>query len=120
MAVVMVLLLAVVAPVAYLTAGGPGVLAAACAMLLCFAGGVPALLLDTLMSAPELVRRRTILTMLPRFVLPLGCCVAICIVNETMADAGLGIYIVIFFLVMLAVETGLTLAGVAAGDSKRA
>lgn len=120
LAVVMFVLLAVVAPLAWLAGGSSGVVAAAVAMLICLAAGASALLLGSLLKAPELVLHRALITMLPRFGIPMGCCMALFTSNRNMVDAGLSVYIVIFFLVMLAVETGLTVADVSADDSKRA
>jgi hypothetical protein len=101
------LLLALVAtaPVAAYFGGSEGLLAAGTAMAICLLGGILALVLDHLLASFGLAPYSVLIGMIPRMGLPLGLCAIVYVVGGVLARAGLAYYLLVFYPLMLLVET---------------
>lgn len=97
-------------PAAWVVHGGNGLVAAAVALGLCLAGGMGALATDQLLGDPELLVHRVLAGMILRMGLPLGLLLAVYSRGGPLVDVGLGGYVVVFYVVMLASETWMLIA----------
>lgn len=102
-------LYALVAPVAWYLGGLSGVWAASAAAGLCFAGAVLALLIAHLLRAPKHVLYGMLLGMAARMGIPLGSALAYHLRGGGVAEAGLLYYLLVFYPFTLGVETVLSL-----------
>lgn len=109
LALSVLLVAALVVPLAYRSSGVPGVVAAALAALICFAGAAAALLLNDRLRGPDLAAPALLLGMLCRTGLPLVTALVIHLRAKELSEAGLPICLLIFYLLCLAVETWLSL-----------
>ena len=102
----MVIVCALLLPIAYQWKGSPGGWSAAIAGGVCWISGLIALWLVRKDEDPTSVGRM-LWGMLPRMGIPLAACLGVHIHGGTLAKSGFVYYILVFYLVMLAVETGL-------------
>jgi hypothetical protein len=102
------LLYGVTFPVALGVAGRDGVAALTVAAFACLVGMLSALLVDARFSGPNSVLLSWGIGMLLRMGIPLGTCVGVQVAAGRLADAGAAYYFLVFYPVLLAVETGLT------------
>jgi hypothetical protein len=110
LAIAVVLVFLIVAPlIAYL--GGPASLvAAAVAAGVCLAGAAFGLVADGFRRDPADVVRPLLLSMAARMGLPLACGLAVQLRGGPLAEAGFLYYLVVFYLITLAVATTQTLS----------
>ena len=101
----LLLALAAAAPVAAYLGGSEGLLAAGTAMAICLLGGISALVLDHLLGSIGLVPYNVLIGMIPRMGLPLGLCMIVYVVGGVLARSGLAYYLLLFYPLMLLVET---------------
>lgn len=107
---------AVVAPIAGRLEGGLGVAAAAIAAGLCLTGAGVSLAAANVLAARDRVLRGMLIGIIARMVIPLGFGVGLHFYSQPLAEAGLLVYLLVFYPVTLAVETALALPG---GDSEQ-
>jgi hypothetical protein len=100
---------AAVAPVAWCQDGRTGLAAAAVAAGFCWLGAGLALVAYRLPGDPKLAYVRLLAGMFPRMGIPLAAALVFRIRGGVLAEAGLLIYLVVFFLVTLALDTALGL-----------
>jgi hypothetical protein len=105
-----------VAPVAGMLSGPAGLAAAAVAAGLCLGGGLVALLTARRSADPSGAMLGVLTGMLVRIGVPLFSGLAIQVHGGRLAQAGLLVYLVVFYPVTLWVETALSLPG---GDGER-
>ncbi len=105
-----------VAPVAGMLSGPVGLAAAAVAAGLCLGGALLALLTARRSADPSSAMLGVLIGMLMRMGVPLFSGLAIQVHGGRLAQAGLLVYLVVFYPVTLFVETALTLPG---GDGGR-
>jgi hypothetical protein len=89
-------------------AGTQGVLVSACAASLCLAGTLAALIAGDLLAAEKWVLVNMGVGMALRLGLPLGACVAVYVAGGRLADGGFAYNLLIYYPVLLAAETVLT------------
>lgn len=106
---VVLVLYALAAPVAWHLGGSTGVWAASAAAGLCFCGAVLALVIAHLFRAPQHVLYGMLLGMAPRMGIPLGFGLAYHFYGGGLAEAGLLYYLLVFYPITLGVETVLSL-----------
>lgn len=111
LAIAVVLLYAIVAPVAWLLAGWSGTLAAAAAAGVCLLGAAPALWICCVVRAPKPVVYGWLLGMVFRTGIPLAFALTVRLKGGGLVEAGVLYYLVVFFTVTLGVETVLSLPG---------
>jgi hypothetical protein len=97
----------VAAPAAYLLSGQIGLLAAGTAAVCCYLGAIGALLLAHWFRGPDGLLPRVLGGMFVRMSVPLACALGVQLGHGPLADAGFVYYVLVFYLVTLAVETGL-------------
>jgi hypothetical protein len=98
------------APLAYSTRGSTGLIAAAVAAGVCWFGAVVTLPVASLLRGPTAMMYGVALTMLARTMLPLMLGVALHFSLPSLAKGGMIYYLLAFYLIMLAVETVLSVA----------
>jgi hypothetical protein len=106
------LLWCLLAPLAYGLSGANGLWAAAVGAAATLSGGLVALALISLCQGPQAALASMLLGMMARMVLPLAIGVALTLKVTWLADAGMIFYLLVFYLVTLALETAITLAKV--------
>ena len=99
-----------VVPVAWVISGAEGVAAAVAGAFLCFSGGLLALVWNLAFSGPKLLVVRILGGMLPRMGVPLLGGLVLQITVEPLAEAGVLIYLLIFYPALLSLETWLSLS----------
>jgi hypothetical protein len=109
--VVLLCVYAVVAPIASWLHGGLGVAAAAISAGLCLTGAGVALTAAHAMRSPEWVLRGMLIGIIARMIIPLGFGVGLHFYSQPLAEAGLLVYLLVFYPVTLGVETALALPG---------
>ena len=102
---------AVVAPIAGRLEGGLGVAAAAIAAGLCLAGAGVSLAAANVLGARDRVLRGMLIGIIARMIIPLGFGVGLHFYSRPLAEAGLLVYLLVFYPVTLAVDTALALPG---------
>jgi hypothetical protein len=102
---VMVVAYGAVGPLAWYCSGSAGAVAAAVALLFCLLGGLVALVLSDVFRGPQMVLQRVLLGTLLRMGIPLGMTLMVYVRGGPLVEAGFAYYVVVFYLVMLAVET---------------
>lgn len=100
---------AVLIPLAYRTSGTAGVIAAASAALVCYGSATLALLLTDRFRGPDLAVIGLLVGMFCRTGLPLVIALVIHLRTKALSEAGLPVYLLVFYLLCLAVETRLSL-----------
>ncbi len=98
-----------VAPFAALHRGLMGMAAAALGALFCWLGAECGLLICGLFQDPKLAAQGMLLGMLPRMAIPIGMGLAVQLLGGPLAEAGVLVYLVVFYPVTLSVETVLCL-----------
>ena len=99
-----------VAPVAAGLSGPHGLGAAAAAAGLCLVGAGLALVACRLFRDPKYALYAVLVGMLLRMGIPLSFALAVCLHGGPAAEAGLWVYLIVFYPVALWVETALSLA----------
>jgi hypothetical protein len=99
----------VVGPIAGWLNSGLGVAAAAIAAGLCLAGAGIALAAASALRSPDRVLVGALIGMIARMIIPLGFGMGIHFFYPPLADAGLLVYVLVFYPLTLAVEVSLTL-----------
>ena len=102
---VMFLAFLVATPVALYTCGRDGMVAAAVALVICLLGGLGSLLVCELFRDPNLVLYRVLIGTMLRMGLPLGLFLVVYYRGGTLVEAGVGFYVIGFYLIMLTTET---------------
>lgn len=97
-------------PFAWLTRGTQGFIASAIALAICLAGGLSSLVVGDLFRGCRQTLVPLLLPMLFRMGLPLGLCLWALYRGGTLANAGLAYYLVGFYLLMLVVDSVLTVS----------
>jgi hypothetical protein len=105
-------LLMPVLPVAWIISGAEGVAAAVAGAFLCFSGGLMSLVWNLAFPGPKLLVVRILGGMLPRMGIPLLGGLVLQITVEPLAEAGVLIYLLVFYPALLSLETWLSLASV--------
>ena len=100
---------ALLIPLAYRLSGMAGVVAAASGALVCYAGAALALLLADRFRGPDLAALALLVGMFCRTGLPLMTALVIHLRTKALSEAGLPVYVLVFYLLCLAVETWLSL-----------
>ena len=100
---------AFLSPLSFQLDGTSGVVAAIAAALVCYTGAALALLLGDRFRGPDLAIVGLLVGILCRTGLPLATAGVIHLLSKTLTDAGLPIYLLVFYLFCLAVETWLSL-----------
>ncbi len=103
-------LLLPVAPVAWVISGAEGVAAAVAGAFLCFSGGLLSLVWNLAFPGPKLLIVRVLGGMLPRMGVPLMGGIVLQITVEPLAEAGVLIYLLVFYPALLSIETWLSLS----------
>jgi hypothetical protein len=118
---VVVLVLGVVAPLAYGARGSAGLAAASLAAAICLLGGGFSLVAGEILSGEKLILARLLAEMAFRMGLPLAACVVVLLNARPLVEAGFGIYLLVFYLPVLVVEILLSVARLEnrAADDKR-
>jgi hypothetical protein len=98
---------AVAGPVAFLLSGRVGLLAACLAALSCYLGALGALLLANWFRGPKNLLPRVLAGMSLRMTIPMAAVLGVQLSRSPLAEAGFVYYVLMFYLVTLAVETGL-------------
>lgn len=96
-----------VAPIAYGTGGAEGFAAVTVALTVCLATGVISLLTAALFRGDRFALQRLLLGMFLRMGIPLGFCAVVHLRGGMLADVGIVYYVLVFYAVMLLVETAL-------------
>lgn len=96
-------------PIAYRADGADGLLAAGVAAAIVLLAGIGALAVNELCRSPEMVIPRVLGGMMLRMGVPLTAAMAIYYRGGPIIDAGFIYYLLVFYLVMLVVETTITL-----------
>ncbi|MDD4270237.1 MAG: hypothetical protein PHO07_01985 [Pirellulales bacterium] len=107
-----VAILLLVLPVAWVISGMEGVAAATAGGLLCFSGGLVAMAWNAAFPGPKLLIVRTLGGMLPRMGIPLLGGVVLQIAVEPLAEAGILLYLVVFYPALLSIEVYLSVMSV--------
>ena len=102
-------LYALVSPVALYCSGIGGLRAAAAAAAVCLAGAMAALVVSHLLRGPKYVWYGLLLGMFLRTGIPLGAGVAIVLSGGALAEDGILLYLLVFYPVVLALEAALSL-----------
>ncbi len=102
-------LYALVAPVALYCSGSGGLRAAAAAGAVCLAGAMAALIVSHLLRGPKSVWYGLLLGMFLRTGIPLGAGVVMVLSGGTLAEDGVLFYLLMFYPVSLALEAALSL-----------
>ncbi len=102
-------LLLPVLPVAWIISDAEGVAAAVAGAFLCFSGGLLSLVWNLAFPGPKLLIVRALGGMLPRMGVPLMGGLVLQIAVEPLAEAGVLIYLLVFYPALLALETWLSL-----------
>jgi len=113
----MLLLYAVVAPLAYWHSGIPGLLAAGLPAVVCLGGAIGALLLSGHFRGPTGALTGLLLSIIVRTGLPLLLAIFLCFQPGALAKAGGVYYLVVFYVLMLGVETPLSLICTPTGNA---
>jgi hypothetical protein len=79
---------------------------AAVAAAICWAPGLLALAISALFPGPEMALFNMLVGMFVRMFVPLGVCLMIYARRGVLVDAGLVFYVLIFYMISLAIETG--------------
>jgi len=103
-------LLVPVVPVAWVVSGMEGVAAAIAGAFLCFSGGLLSLVWNLAFPGPKLLVVRILGGMLPRMGVPLMGGLVLQITVEPLAEAGILIYLLVFYPALLSLETWLSLS----------
>ncbi len=103
-------LFAVLLPVAYHTSATDGVAALGVAAAACLMPALLALLIGELLPGTEWALPNLGIGMMLRMGIPLGTCVVVYASRGPLAEAGMACYLLIFYPVLLSVETGLMLS----------
>jgi hypothetical protein len=111
LAVIVVCVYAVVAPIAGWLNGGLGVAAAAISAGLCLTGAGVALTAANALGARGRVLGGMLIGMIARMVIPLGFGVGLYFYSRPLAEAGLLVYLLVFYPVTLGMETALAIPG---------
>ena len=96
-------------PIAYRADGADGLLAAGVAVAIVLLAGMGALAVNELCRSPEMVIPRVLGGMMLRMGVPLAAAMAIYYRGGPIAGAGFIYYLLVFYFVMLVVETVITL-----------
>ena len=96
-------------PLSFQLDGTSGVAAATAAALVCYTGAALALLLGDRFRGPDLAVVGLLVGMFCRTGLPLATALVIHLRTTALSEAGLPIYLLVFYLFCLAVETWLSL-----------
>ena len=107
--VIVLCVFAVVAPIAGRLHGGLGIVAAAISAGLCLAGASVALAAASGARSTNHVLRAMLIGMIARMFIPLGFGVGIHFYSAPLADAGILVYLLVFYPVTLGVETALVM-----------
>lgn len=99
-----------VLPIAWVISGPKGVAAATAGGFLCFSGGLMSLVWNMAFPGPKLLVVRTLGGMLPRMGVPLFGGLMLQIAVRPLAEAGILIYLLVFYPALLSIETYLSLA----------
>lgn len=102
-------LFAALLPVAYHTSAMNGVAALSVAAGACLVPMLLALLIADLLPGPEFAMHNLGIGMFLRMAVPMGVCVVVYATGGPLADAGMAYYLLVFYPVLLTVETGLLL-----------
>ncbi len=106
----MLLAAAIVLPLGWAISGkGMGILAGAAAAGVCLVAGWMALGLSEPLRRPQLMLALVMVGMMIRMGIPLAAALTVFFLGGPLADAGFLYYLVVFYLIALAVETVLTL-----------
>ena len=114
LAISMVLVYLLAAPVAYWLGGAASLLAATVAGAVCLLASALALALSTLLRQPVLAFYGLVLAMAVRTGIPLLCALVIRVHETPLLERGFFYYLVVFYLVALGIETSLSLPRVGA------
>jgi hypothetical protein len=109
LAIGMVSLYLLAAPLAYWLGGIVGLLTAAVACGVCLLASALALAVSTLLRQPALALYGLLLAMAARTGIPLFCALAVRLQGTALLERGFFYYLVVFYLFALAVETPLSL-----------
>lgn len=103
-------LFAALLPVAYHTSAMTGVAALGVAAAACLVPTLLALLIADLLPGPDWALPSLGMAMFLRMGVPMGICVVVYATGGPIADAGMAYYLLVFYPVLLTVETGLMLS----------
>jgi hypothetical protein len=98
---------AVAGPAGYFLSGRTGLVAACAAAVFCCLGAFGALLVARWFRGPNGLLPRVLGGMFMRMTIPLAAVLGVQLSRSPLADAGFVYYVLVFYLVTLAVETGL-------------
>ena len=107
----------VVATIAGRLDGGLGIAAAAISAGLCLVGAGVALAAANILGARDRVLCGMLIGLIARMIIPLGFGVGLHFYSQPLAEAGLLVYLLVFYPVTLGVETALALPGPKAAKS---
>jgi hypothetical protein len=96
---------AIIAPLAYHLHGYDGLRAAGVACLVCLVGAVVALFVSDAFQNEKFAFAGVLVGTAARMVLPMLTCGAVCWRGGPLAEAGMAFYLVVFYMIILAVET---------------
>ncbi len=103
-------LFATMLPVAYHTSAANGMAALGVAAVACLVPALLALLIADLLPGPDMALPSLGIAMFLRMGVPMGICVVVYATGGPIADAGMAYYLLVFYPVLLTVETGLMLS----------
>lgn len=109
---VSVLVWLALAPLAFEISDMAGVVAVSVAVALCWTGGALALAIAALMHGPAAAMHGMLLGMMARMIFPLMLGATLQLKVASLADAGMIYYLLVAYMVLLAVETVMMLARV--------
>ena len=101
--------LAIAGALAFRLHEGAGVAAAGVAAGVCLLGSIAALTVSQFLQGPEAALRRVLASMALRMFVPLAFCLVVAALGGPLAEAGCVYYVLVFYLVTLAVDTVLAL-----------
>jgi len=107
------LISALLVPVAYSQHGVDGVKACVIAGSICLFGGLSAMTVSDTLPGPDLAIANLLFTIFLRLGIPIGICVFVFAMGDRLVDAGLVYYLIVFYPVLLLLETAFSVGQVA-------
>lgn len=101
-----------IAPIAFLLTGWQGVGGATIAAFFCLLGGEGGLLVAAVFRGPGAAMNGALVAMQVRMAIPLCAGIALHLASPWLAESGMVIYLLVFYLIDLAAETALLVAAI--------
>lgn len=117
MTAIMLGLIMITAPIAWMLQGRMGLAAAGLAAAICLIAGITGMLVGEALRSSNLIITQSLVPMLIRMGIALGVCMVISLRRGPLFQAGFVYYLLLFYLISLGPDTALLVRGLRASEA---